>query len=509
VPEIKWLATFEAVQSKISTNCGVKRNFGFLYHRKGRRHDMTERNELPIPKITNTENHFFRQDVDAWMMNVALKYGARLVPNTRVSSFEFEDDGVTVLTEDGDTWRAKFIVDASGFRSPLAAQLNLRETPSRLRHHSRSLFTHMVDVTPYDELVRPRGGHGNHQPWNEGTLHHLFEGGWLWVIPFNNHVRATNALVSVGLSLDPRIHPKREDLTPEEEFRSFIADYPDIQKQFVNARSVREWVSTDRLQYSSKQTVGHRWCMTSHAAGFIDALFSRGLSNTFEIVNALGWRILDALRDDDFSVERFEFVQELEQGLLDFNDELVANAYTSFQDYDLWNAWFRVWSISQRLAIFEINRAYARFKGDNDVAGVRRLERLAVNGVCPDYAPAREMFAQANQVVREVAEGTRTSADAAATVMRLLQTADFIPPALGLGDPDNRCVHVSGPKVVEMLRWARRDAPPEIGELAIEGLTLFLKKRLSLKEFALAEEIKHAIAAMPVIGKPLRVPTPR
>ena len=23
----------------------------------------------------------------------------------------------------------------------------------------------------------------------EGTLHHVFEGGWLWVIPFNNHHR--------------------------------------------------------------------------------------------------------------------------------------------------------------------------------------------------------------------------------------------------------------------------------------------------------------------------------
>jgi FADH2 O2-dependent halogenase len=509
VPEIKWLATFEAVQSKISTNSGVKRNFGFLYHRKGEKHDVTEANELPIPKITNTENHFFRQEVDAWMVTVALKYGARLVANKKISNFAFDDDGVDVIAEDGDVIRAKFVVDASGFRSPLAQQFDLREQPSRLRHHSRSLFTHMVDVTPYDDLVRPRGVHGNHQRWNEGTLHHLFEGGWIWVIPFNNHARATNSLVSVGLSLDPRIHPPVEGLTPEQEFRKFIADYPDIEKQFTHARSVREWVSTGRLQYSSKQTVGYRWCLTSHAAGFIDALFSRGLSNTFEIVNALGWRLLDALRDDDFAVERFEFVQTLEQGLLDFNDDLVANAYASFQDYDLWNAWFRVWSISQRLAIFEINRAYARFLGDKDVESVKRLERLAVNGVCPEYPPAVAMFAQANQELRDVAEGRKDSKVAAANVMSLLRNADFIPPALGLGDPDNRCIHVTGPKVLEMLRWAKKDAPPEIGELAFEGITLFLKKRLSLKEFALLDEIKHTLAPLPVIGRPLRVPAPR
>src|SRR5258708_29556433 len=35
VPEIKHLATFEAVYLKVSTTCGVKRNFGFVYHRDG------------------------------------------------------------------------------------------------------------------------------------------------------------------------------------------------------------------------------------------------------------------------------------------------------------------------------------------------------------------------------------------------------------------------------------------------------------------------------------------
>src|SRR5215472_15363272 len=32
VPEIKWLTTFESVQGKITSQCGVKRNFGFIYH---------------------------------------------------------------------------------------------------------------------------------------------------------------------------------------------------------------------------------------------------------------------------------------------------------------------------------------------------------------------------------------------------------------------------------------------------------------------------------------------
>jgi FADH2 O2-dependent halogenase len=508
VPEIKSLASFAGVQSEVARTCGVKRNFGFLYHRNGRRQELTEANELPIPKITNTENHLFRQDVDAWLLGVAIRYGVRVAQRTRVTDVQVDDSGVRLTADSGQQWRARFVVDASGFRSPLAQAFGLREEPSRLRTHSRTVFTHMVDVTPYDELVRPKRGHGNVMPWSQGTLHHVFEGGWIWVIPFNNHARATNQLVSVGLSVDPRIHPK-PDCPPGEEFNRFIAGFPDIARQFSQARPVREWVSTGRLQYSSTTTVGSRWCLTSHAAGFIDALFSRGMTNTLEIVNALGWRLLAALREDDFDPDRFAFIQRLEQGLLDFNDELVANAYTSFQDYQLWNAWFRIWSLNQRLANFEIFRAYGRFLRSRDQAELIDLERLAVNGAMPAYQPAQQLMADAAALVREVQDGLREPGDAASGVFNLLRNADFLPPALGVADPENRCVHVTGPKVAAMLRWARTEAPPEIGTPLYEGLTLFLRSRLTRQELRLGEELKHALAPLPGVGRPLRVTAPR
>jgi FADH2 O2-dependent halogenase len=507
IPELKWLSSFENVQSKVTTSGGIKRNFGFLYHRIGERQDAAECHELPLPKITYTENHFFRQDIDAWLLSLAVTYGAQVRQRVRVTDFSFDDNGVTITSESGETWRTRFLVDASGFRSPLARKLGLREEPSRLRHHSRSLFTHMVDVTPYEDTAPP-GAHGTHTPWSQGTLHHVFRGGWIWVIPFNNHARATNPLVSVGLSVDPAIYPK-PDCAPEKEFRDFIAEFPDISRQFSKARSVREWASTGRLQYSSSQTVGYRWCLTSHAAGFIDALFSRGMTNTLEIVNALAWRLLAALRDDDFTVERFKPVQDIEQGLLDFNDNLVANAYTSFQHFGLWDAWVRVWSLNLRLANFEINRAYARFADSKNPASLDRLERLAANGCTPEYPPAREFFMRVSQEVRDVAEG-RQGADAAAMhLMGLMRSADFVPPPLGLADPAIRSWVVSPPKVARMLHWARREAPEEIGELVREGLTLFIKKRLSRDEFDLVEEVKHKVAPLPLVGRPLRVPTPR
>jgi tetracycline 7-halogenase / FADH2 O2-dependent halogenase len=504
VPEIKKLATFASVQEGVSTNCGVKRNFGFIYHTPGQPHDPQKTNEFPINPIIHTENHYFRQDVDQWMLGVAVRYGAALRQQLRIDDVDVSDDMVTLTAADGTRLTAKYVIDASGFRSPLSTKFSLREEPTRLRTHSRSLFTHMVGVRPYEDTVFPRGVHKNPSPWSQGTLHHLFPGGWMWVIPFDNHPRATNALCSVGISMDPRIHPK-PDCSPQREFDDFLNRFPDIRKQFTGARPVREWVSTDRLQYSSRQTVGYRWCLTSHAAGFIDALFSRGLENTMEIVNSLVHRVIDAVRDDDFAVERFEFVQELEQGLLDFNDDLVANAYTSFQNWDLWDTWFRIWALGQVLATFEINRTYAKFLADRDSSALERLARIEPHGSLPDYPPVRVLFKAVSERVQAVQNEQLTPEGAADEIFEMLQRADFIPPAFGFTDRRNRWPNASGAKVAKTLAWAKKDAPPEIGELVYDGLTLFIRKRLSPDEFNIREEIKHILARVPVLGQPLRV----
>jgi FADH2 O2-dependent halogenase len=307
--------------------------------------------------------------------------------------------------------------------------------------------------------------------------------------------------------MDPRIHPKPE-FSAEQEFQNFLADYPDVRKQFTNAKPVRDWVSTGRLQYSSRQTIGDRWCLTSHAAGFIDALFSRGLENTMEIINSLVFRIIDAVHEDDFATERFEYVQELEQSLLDFNDDLVSNAYTSFQNWELWDSWFRVWSLGQILATFEINRAYAKFLSHRDMGALEHLARIAPHGSISEYPPARELLKTVSQCMQAVQRGDADVEATARQVFELLEKADFVPPAFGLTDKDNRWYNATSGKVLRTLLWARRAAPPEIGEVVTEGLLLFIRKRLSPSEFNLTEELKHLVARVPLIGAPLRVNDP-
>lgn len=480
VPEIAALATYGDIRDKVSRNCGLKKNFGFVYHRPGLVQNPAEANQLVLPVALQTETHLFRQDVDAYLYNVALKYGADARTGVRIAEVDVDGGmGVVLQAQSGERFEAEYLVDASGFRSPLAERLGLREEPTRARAHTRSLFTHMIGVKPYDET--PTGGlQGQPSRWHDGTLHHIFDGGWLWVIPFDNTKDSLNPLCSVGLTLDPRVHPKGE-LRPQEEFAAFLARFPDVAKQFRNARPARPWVSTDRLQYSSKQVIGDRFCLTSHAAGFVDALYSRGLTNSFEVVNALAWRLIGASRDGDWSFERFQYVEDLQQGLFDVHDDLVYTSFVSFRDYDLWNAVFRTWALSTVLAALTLENAYFAYAKDGRDEIFQDLEQTRYPGSpFPISENYNEMRFTALELCRRVDDGSLDAKTAAARLFEVLQDADYVPAAFKIGVPEEHYIYITPPKMVQAAKWAGTQAPKEIGELLHGAMGGLVKERVRM-----------------------------
>ncbi len=352
VPELAYFSS-ENYRARAGTSHGVKRHFGYLYHRPGQPQQLGESLQAVIPKRPHGhELHLYRQDVDAYLTACAVKYGATVLQNTPVQTIDFDDDGVTITASD-KSFRAAYIVDAAGFRSPLAQKFELRDFD--LQTHARGLFTHMVGVPCYHETGATQRDYGFPFRMGEGTLHHLFEGGWLWVIPFDNHDKSTNPLVSVGLLLDPRIHPAREGISPEQEFFDFVARYPDMAAQFANARSVRPWTRAGRIQYASKQIVGDRWALLGHAAGFVDPLFSKGLYTTFMSVAVLADLLLDAQADGDYSAARFAPLEQTTQSFIRHNDRLVANCYKSFGNYKLWVPMSVLWLMGAYTEYVKLN----------------------------------------------------------------------------------------------------------------------------------------------------------
>jgi FADH2 O2-dependent halogenase len=93
-----------------------------------------------------------------------------------------------------------------------------------------------------------------------------------------------------------------------------------------------------RLQWSSKKTLGQRFCLAGYAAGSTGPLMSRGLILTARTIYPLAEILLAVTKDNDFSEERFQIIDDIHQGSLDTVDMLCEGFYASWQDWDLFNA---------------------------------------------------------------------------------------------------------------------------------------------------------------------------
>ena len=474
VPELHGLAGFVNVTREVSKRCGMKRNFGFTYHEDGKAHDPDKIYQVVIPDaFDGPEAHYYRADVDHHMVKVAQGYGAELLEETRIQDVDFHDWGVEVTTTAGDRYQARYIVDGAGFRSPLAQKFDLREQPPRMKTHARAMFTHMTGVKPYEQ-VAPETMERVPRRWSQGTLHHCFHGGWLWVIPFNNGPDgdAHNASVSVGFQLDPRIHPFNPDVSPEEEFNALLDRFPSLKAQFADAEVTRKWTRTGpRMQYSSKRTIGDRFWLAPHAAGFIDPLYSRGLPITLSAMVPMADALLKAIADDDFSTARFEGVDELVQRSLDRADDLVHGSYTSWRNFDLWNAWVRVWYTSVNLSTMHIAASHQRFnEGGTREQLIAELYQPVVGSFCPPVAEFQAFFKAAVDIIEAVDAGRTDAEDAAAALFALLRDSPCVPPVFNLGSPEARYGgKFDATHWKRLVRWGNFDSPASVKEQLFAG----------------------------------------
>ncbi|MFI5907523.1 NAD(P)/FAD-dependent oxidoreductase [Dactylosporangium sp. NPDC051541] len=458
VPELAQVSTSGGIREHASKRCGIKTNFGFVYHREGVDHDPYEVTQCSVSEGPfGPESHLMRADIDQYLFEASVRHGAVAREGVRVRDIDFRPDGVTIGLDNDEVFTADYVIDATGRTSVLADEFGLRDEPCRFRTDSRTIFTHMRGVRPFDAVEASSG-----QPnlWHEGTLHHLFDGGWLWVIPFDNHSGSESDLVSVGLSLDTKRFPKVDGVTPEQEWADFLSRYPAIARQFEGAESAFRWISTGRTQFSSKRTVGDRWVLMSHAAGAIDALFSRGMANTMAVIEAFVPRYLAARRDRDFSAERFAYLETLNQNILENNDKLIAGSYIAFRDFDLWRAWSKMWYLAWNLGVIRIAGTYYRYLETGDERLFDRLHGGAVPGsFAPDLPVAQVQFEACFAVMQQVEQGSLTPEAAVTQLAYLLGDGEASPSPLNLHDVLRRWHDGSMETQRLIYQWGRTAGP--------------------------------------------------
>lgn len=343
VPEILDLSSTERLNERAVATCGARRSYGFLYHEAGKRQEAAHCQLVVPPALPFcSESHLFRRDIDLYLIAAARRYGAVYRERAQVAGLATGAAGVMLRCVDGAVYRARYVVDDSGREAPVAAHFGLRQEPPPLRTHTRSIYTHVKGLRRYDELLEEGELDGLSRSWFRGTLHHVFDGGTFWVIPFDNHEESINPLASVGVTLDLSRFP-HPAASPETELAFLAARYPSIAAHLEGASPVRPWMATDRLQFTARSCVAERCFLLPSSAAFVDRFYGGDLGQTCEVLYALIPRLVAGLAASDLREERFEELELWRAARTSVDDQWMALSLRAAGHFETWLAWLRLW----------------------------------------------------------------------------------------------------------------------------------------------------------------------
>jgi FADH2 O2-dependent halogenase len=119
-------------------------------------------------------------------------------------------------------------------------------------------------------------------------VHHVFDGGWVWVLRFNNGITSAG-VVATSAAAD------RLGLCPGEAgWKRVLAALPSLGRSFAGARAVTPFHWQGKVAFQSGRVRGRRWALLPSAAGVIDPLLSTGfplaLLGVQRLARALGGR---------------------------------------------------------------------------------------------------------------------------------------------------------------------------------------------------------------------------
>ena len=310
LPRIRPLSAFGTWQRTYPhVVCGLKRGFTYFKHEAGRAYkaDEDRTNQLLVaasPSDELSDTHWLRSDVDQFLVNEAIALGVDYRDLVDLDGIEWQPSGDPLLrgTRQGGSFRirAQFVVDASGPRGFLSRALGIADRGFDGYPPTQALFSHFTDVARCDELAdfripNPQSRTPNPEsrtpnpesripdpesrvpvpyPIDDAALHHVFDGGWMWVLRFGNGVTSAGVAVEDGLADELKL------AEGEPAWRRLLARYPSIANQFADARPIRAFTWMPRLAYRAAECVGDRWAMLPSAAAFIDPLFSTGIPLT-------------------------------------------------------------------------------------------------------------------------------------------------------------------------------------------------------------------------------------
>jgi FADH2 O2-dependent halogenase len=335
LPFVRPLCKWGSWQKQIpQLACGLKRGFTFYHHQFGRPFESgpDRQNQLMVGASPNEEiadTHWYRAEFDHYLVGQAQNLGVTYWDQTALTNCAEETPCMRLSgTRDGESIdiTTDFVVDASGPRGFLHRALGLPEKTFAGFPRTQALFSHFQNL---DGL--PPNFSDNEQappyPPEQAAVHHIFPGGWIWVLKFNN------GITSAGVAATEKIANELEFSSGEPAWRRLLEKLPSLNEAFRSARAIMPFIHTPHLPFQSEVVTGPRWALLPSAAGFVDPLLSTGFPLTLLGITRIAELLKSGLRDFAFQPRLHEYAK-LAALELETTGRLVSALYATMEHFD-------------------------------------------------------------------------------------------------------------------------------------------------------------------------------
>jgi len=315
--------------------CGLKRGFTFYHHEFGRtfRPDPEPRQELLVgasPRDEVADTHWYRPDFDHYLVQQAQALGVEYWDETVLDRAVAEPEGMRLT---GTRHRgpmeisAEFVVYASGPRGFLSRALGLPEKTFDTMPPTQALYSHFRGVGPLPDYFSANGRTPPYPP-EHAAVHHVFPGGWIWVLKFNNGITSAGVVAVDSLARD------LDFKSGEAGWRRLLERLPSVSEIFPSSRAIIPFIHLPRLPFRSGAAAGPHWALLPSAAGFVDPLLSTGFALTLLGVKRVAGLLRSHRQKPSFPIQLQDY-SELTLLELDTAAELVGALYATMDRFDL------------------------------------------------------------------------------------------------------------------------------------------------------------------------------
>ena len=302
--------------------CGLKRGFSFFHE------DGDPLLVAASPNNTIADTHWYRADVDHFLVGQAQRLGVDYRDHARIERVAFAADGATIAGSAGGApfdLHAGLILDATGPRGWLYRALALEEARYTGFPLTESLYSHFTGVEKMAVSA------ASPYPVDDAAVHHVFPGGWVWVLRFNNGVTSAGVAATCAVARSLRLSEG------EPAWRRLLESVPALRSQFRGATACSPFRHQPTVSFRSQTIAGARWAMLPSAAGFVDPLLSSGFALTFLGIERLA-AILETRPDTDalaFALQ--QYARQTDEDLLAVS-RLISALYATMGNFAAFTA---------------------------------------------------------------------------------------------------------------------------------------------------------------------------